>query len=920
MTLSSNKKAILENAFTACPYNIAVYMQAMKYDLLDYDSFQTAKVFKQDHHVLSFFRESWGEVSFPTKFNINYHCINVWASLTGKASTDLLRGLTEQYATGIVKAYSRIADMMANKAMCRKIIGELREDVILSGGSICIGKAREYVEPIVHAATWEQLTERCGHNDLLSRINKCFPSVEELQSKKHFDRSVTEQLAASFEDVRKELAEQIEDRRAEEERQRIERERIKAEQDRIAAEKKAQRKATTRKIAKRIGIVVGIIAAVFVTLIIAVVIYLFATDKPIDSDFANREVHELHNLTYYVPDNWEYSADESSEKEKLYTRYDNWGNLLGLMSVLYEGDSPDTSRQNVVSQFEDGSNSSKTQTKTIGKQSFDIVTFTLDSNDGTPFFCNVYITEQNHSVFYIIFSFVEESNIVSVYEEIIAEVAFEEYVNPKESTYNEAISLMSAEKYNEAISIFTELGGYKDSAELVTKCQRAILDGMLANAKELIKQGKYYDAISILEEMDTHGDSQQQLLIAKYGHANTLLNNGNYDAAATAFEELGDYKDSLELYNQSRYSYALSLMESGSYDSAIIIFDELGGFSLAQENAKECRYIIAKNYVDSYDYSSAKNQFLSVSGYKDSDKYVKLIDNIISKVYYNDEYRGTHYIWVVSRINTESCTEELNFYECRDDIGTDDDFVDYYQVHNVQWKVSGTKIFTSSNGEAAENGYTLYNLSAGRNILTSQYISTDGEAKVVDTYRLMPDGRAQYIKEEWLSYIKSNEGDDAWKTAEATVDIIDDGSGVRKTSDGIEFSINGLIWCMPNGWDAKLNADATAALVTFSQGEYWGDTDRIYISYEGQYSNLSEYMEINKTNGTFSRISVEGCSEAYICYEGLLAENDFESNTAYVICKGSVFKVSYVADDGWYIETQAKGTLLGADFSSYVYE
>lgn len=272
---------------------------------------------------------------------------------------------------------------------------------------------------------------------------------------------------------------------------------------------------------------------------------------------------------------------------------------------------------------------------------------------------------------------------------------------------------------------------------------------------------------------------------------------------------------------------------------------------------------------------------------------------------------------MVSSINTESCSSKLHFFECRDDIGTDDDFVDYYQGHNVQWNVSGTKIFASSDGQAAENGYTLYELSAGRNILTSQYISTDGEAKVVDTYKLMPDARAQYIKEEWLSYIKSNEGDDTWKSAKATVDIIDDGSSVRKTSDGIEFSINGLRWCMPNGWDAQLNSDATAALVTFSQADYWGDTDRIYISYEGQYSNLSEYMERNKTNGTFSRISVEGCSEAYICYEGLLDENDFESNTAYVICKGSVFKISYVADDAWYIETQGKGVLSKADFSSY---
>lgn len=417
LTLSGNKKAILENAFAACPYNIAVYMQAMKYDLLDYDSFQTAKVFKQDHHVLSFFRESWGEVSFPTKFNINYHCINVWASLTGKTSTDLLRGLTEQYATGIVKAYSRIADMMANKATCRKIIGELREDVILSGGSICIGKAREYVEPIVHAATWEQLTKRCGHTDLLSRIKKCFPSVEEVQSKKDFDSSVTEQLAARFEDARKELAKQIEARRAEEERQRIERERQVAEQARIQAEKKARRTAAVKKGAKRTLIVVGSIAAACIALVIAGIIFLFATDKPIDNDFAERKEYNLHSLTYFAPENWEedFEYNQSNESTKIHVRYDNWGKFVCMMGVVYHGETQQTSIEDVVSDYTSEYKDATTKSRQIGEQEFTVISYvrTEDYNG-----CNVYVTESESSVFEVYFRSVPESTNPVIFDEI----------------------------------------------------------------------------------------------------------------------------------------------------------------------------------------------------------------------------------------------------------------------------------------------------------------------------------------------------------------------------------------------------------------------------------------------------------------------------------------------------------------------
>lgn len=919
LTLSNNKRAILENAFSACPYNIAVYMQALKYDLLDYDSFQSAKVFKQDHHILSFFRESWGEVSFPTKFNINYHCINVWASLIGKSSADLLRGLTDRYATGIVKAYSRVADMLSDRSACHKIVGSINDDVLLLGESICKGKAREYVEPIVAAAIWEQMIERCGHTDLLDRIKFYFPSTKELQTKNELDGYIIEQLTSKFEEVRIDLVAQIKARRAEEERQRIEQERKKAEQACIQAEKKAKRNAAVKKGIKRTLIVFGGIVSACIALAIAGIIYLFATDKPIDSDFANREVQELHNLTYYVPDNWEYSPDESSEKEKLYTRYDNWGNLLGLMSVLYEGDSPDTSRQNVVAEFENGSNSSKSKTKTIGKQSFDIVTFTLDSNDGTPFFCNVYITEQNHSVFYIIFSFVEESNIVSVYEEIIAEIAFEEYVNPKEAIYVEAAALLADGEYENALSKFAEIDGYKDTGDKIKACEYGISCKKYDDAIQLMADGHFVDAIAIFEELGNHEDSSLQLKKARYGRANQLFNQKSYTEAADIFASLGDYEDSSTRYADTVYNYALFLMQDATYSDAIVLFGQLDGYSASNEMIQECRYLWAKEHINSYDYDAAQEQLMLIKGYKDSADYLNLINDIISRVYYNDEYRGTHYIWVVSSINTESCSSKLHFFECRDDIGTDDEFVDYYQSYNMQWKVSGNNIYASSDGVAVEGGYTLYNLSSGRNVLTSQYISTDGEAKVIDTYKLMPDGRAQYIKEEWLSYIKSNEGDNAWKTAEATVDIIDDGSSVRKTSDGIEFSINGLRWTMPDGWSAVLNSDATVALVTFSEGTYWGDTDRVYISYEGQYSNLTEYMNKNKTNGTFSRINVDGCSEAYICYEGLLDENDFESNTAYVICKGSVFKVSYVADNGWYNKTQVEGILRSADFSSYTY-
>ncbi len=260
LTLSNNKKIILENAFAACPYNIAVYMQTMKYELLDFDSFQTAKVFKQHNFILSFLNENWGEVSFPTKFNINYYCIDVWASFTGKTSVELLHSLTDKYASGIVKSYSRIAEMLTNTQLCRKVMRECNEDAILADDAICKTKAYSYVSTIVSSSIWSQLTEKCGHPDLLERIKKCIPSSVDASSKEEYDKYLVEQLFSVFSTERRVLVAEIEkQRKAEAER--------KAEQEKQELERKKRNKKIT-------AIVIPIIAVaiVFVVVLNSVII------------------------------------------------------------------------------------------------------------------------------------------------------------------------------------------------------------------------------------------------------------------------------------------------------------------------------------------------------------------------------------------------------------------------------------------------------------------------------------------------------------------------------------------------------------------------------------------------------------------------------------------------------------------------
>ena len=587
LALSGNKKAILENAFVACPYNIAVYMQAMKHELLDYDSFQAAKTFKQDYLILSFFRENWGEASFPTKFNIDYHCIKEWACLTQKSPEEILRGLTDQYATGIVKAYSRIAEMLADEYLCRKTIGGCSEAAILAGDEICKEKAREYVFTVAPIGVWEQLTERCGHADLLERVKKRFNFMSEIESRNELNTYLVEQLYMAFESARKTLADQIAEKmrlakeRAEEEA------RIKEEKKRLQEEKKAQCKATIKKISKCILVIVGGIIAVLVGLIIAGIIYLAATNKPIDNDFDNRTKYSIQNLNYYVPSNWVLDTEQSKDSLKYHVRYDNWGKYLCFMAVQYRGESPDVSVEDIVASHVSDQKDAITENTQIGGQDFSVITYIREEDNNR---CNVYVTEKDSSVFMIYFRAVPESNNPAVFEKIVEAIDFENYISPTESKYRGCIELIATEKYAEAINLLTELGEYKDS-------EQQMVFAKYGYACELLQNDSYSESIQLFADLGAYGDCEEKLVEAQYEYANILMADKQYKEARSLFLKISEHKDSVDkiaeldaaIYNQEQldiYSSAISLAKASDFQAA---FDKLNTLQEPVQDSEELK-------------------------------------------------------------------------------------------------------------------------------------------------------------------------------------------------------------------------------------------------------------------------------------------------------------------------------------------
>lgn len=148
------------------------------------------------------------------------------------------------------------------------------------------------------------------------------------------------------------------------------------------------------------------------------------------------------------------------------------------------------------------------------------------------------------------------------------------------NAYKDALSLMNNEQYEEAITAFTALGDYKDSAEQIHVIETTVLEEQRAKA--------YADAIALLEA-------------------------GKYGEAHAAFDALGDYKDSQERLKESLYHQGLEYLEQGNHMAAYDSFCAAGDYGDAKKQLEQfqkmpvkvkCSYGDGKGYVAYYEYTA----------------------------------------------------------------------------------------------------------------------------------------------------------------------------------------------------------------------------------------------------------------------------------------------------------------------------
>ena len=132
-----------------------------------------------------------------------------------------------------------------------------------------------------------------------------------------------------------------------------------------------------------------------------------------------------------------------------------------------------------------------------------------------------------------------------------------------------------------------------------------ILNVMIPNIKynqavKLMESAKYEEAISAFEAMNGYKDSSEKIVECKYNEASKLMNEDKWKEAITTFESLNGYKDSYAKVekcknnlNDNNYNEAIKLLKEGKTKEAIAILKE-------NPNHKDA-FSIIKNYYNEYD-------------------------------------------------------------------------------------------------------------------------------------------------------------------------------------------------------------------------------------------------------------------------------------------------------------------------------
>ena len=176
-------------------------------------------------------------------------------------------------------------------------------------------------------------------------------------------------------------------------------------------------------------------------------------------------------------------------------------------------------------------------------------------------------------------------------------------------TYDIALDEMSQGEYLLAKEKFLSLAYYKDASLHEKEC--GYLAGLLA-----IDNEQPLEAIDLLKPLDDYKESEIKLLEAYYMAGEQIYANKEYAKAADYFLLAVNYSDAFRRATQCLYQPAVEAMEAGEYETAITKFGKILTYEDSATLQQKSKYLWAKAKIDEGKYEEALSLLSEISSYE----------------------------------------------------------------------------------------------------------------------------------------------------------------------------------------------------------------------------------------------------------------------------------------------------------------
>ena len=198
LSVSTNKTAVLENAFLACTYNLQIYLETVKLGILDAPTVETAECFRQRRPLIEKLNQQFLEKKPSHNLRRDFETYDLLISAlclcTKKQKQDYYREFTKGVYADIITAYRKIMKQADEAEYCIPLIDALGRRVLNMTEVQLAEYVKNHVNSVVFDEKFAVLVDVCGYDTLLEQITSKAASENNCTTKADVDAFYIERI------------------------------------------------------------------------------------------------------------------------------------------------------------------------------------------------------------------------------------------------------------------------------------------------------------------------------------------------------------------------------------------------------------------------------------------------------------------------------------------------------------------------------------------------------------------------------------------------------------------------------------------------------------------------------------------------------------------------------------------------------